>query len=103
MAGRLGNQSATVLNQRVVRIDEEKSLLYIMGNIPGSIGSLVRMRDSVKKVEKQLWDLQYPTYIPSEGEVEQPVLTWEGGNVDPFEVYYHENDVVSGMKEDGGD
>ena len=57
MAGHLGNQSATILNQRVVRIDEPRSLLYVMGNVPGSIGSLVKVRDAVKKIEKQWWDL----------------------------------------------
>ena len=57
MAGHLGNQSATVLNQRVVRIDEARSLLYVMGNVPGAISSLVKVRDAVKKTEKQWWDL----------------------------------------------
>jgi large subunit ribosomal protein L3 len=52
MAGHLGNVSATILNQRVVRIDIEKSLLYIAGNVPGGIGSLVKIRDAVKKTEK---------------------------------------------------
>lgn len=26
-------------------------------------------------------------------------MTWDGGDVDPFEVFHHENDVVSGAKE----
>jgi len=29
MAGRLGNRSATVLNQKVVKLDTERSLLYV--------------------------------------------------------------------------
>lgn len=102
MAGHLGNQSATVLNQRVVRIDEDKSLLYIMGNTPGAIGGVIKIRDAVKKVEKQLWDLQYPTFIPKEGEPSETVLSWDGGMIDPNEIYFHENDVVSGPVE-GGD
>jgi len=52
MAGHLGNQNSTVLNQRVVRIDPARSLLYIQGNTPGPIGGLIKMRDSIKKVEK---------------------------------------------------
>jgi ribosomal protein L3 len=52
MAGHLGNISATVLNQRVVRIDVEKSLLYVAGNVPGGVGAVVKIRDAVKKVEK---------------------------------------------------
>jgi hypothetical protein len=100
MAGHLGNVSATVLNQRVVRIDVEKSLLYVHGNVPGAPGNLVRIRDAVKKVDKQLWNLQYPTYI---GDDSEKLLTYDGGSVDPNEIFYHENDVVSGTKDEGGE
>lgn len=53
----MGGQSATVLNQKVVRVDLDRSLLYVKGNIPGPPGSLVRMRDAVKKIDRQWWDL----------------------------------------------
>jgi len=97
MAGHLGNISATVLNQRVVRIDVEKSLLYVAGNVPGGVGAVVKIRDAVKKVEKQWWDLEYPTNIPEEGS--DMLYTWDGGEIDPFEIFSHENDVVSGTQE----
>ena len=71
-----------------------------MGNVPGAIGSLVKVRDAVKKIEKQWWDLQYPTRVPSD-KLGEPILTWDGGEIDPAEVYVHENDVVSGTKDDG--
>lgn len=100
MAGHLGNVSATVLNQRVVRIDVEKSLIYLHGNVPGAPGTLVKIRDSIKKVDKQLWELQYPTYL---GHDSEKLLTYDGGSVDPNEIFYHENDVVSGTKDEGGD
>jgi ribosomal protein L3 len=100
MAGQLGYQSATILSQRVVRIDEPRSLLYVMGNVPGAIGNLVKIRDAVKKTERQWWDLQYPTRVPSD-KVEEAILTWDGGEIDPNEIYIHENDVVSGTKDDG--
>lgn len=99
MAGHLGNQKTTVLSQRVVRIDVDRSLLLVQGNVPGPVGGLVRIRDAVKKVEKQLWDLQYPTCLSPDDE---RLLTWDGGDIDPYEVFYHENDVVSG-NDDGGD
>jgi len=86
-----------------VRIDEDKSLLYVLGNIPGPVGGLVKMRDASKKVDKQLWDLQYPTYLPGTNAHDDHVLTWDGGEIDPFEVFFHENDVVSGNKDEGGD
>jgi len=57
MAGHMGDDSATVLNQRIVKIDTERSLLYIQGNAPGCIGGQVRVRDAFKKRNKQVWDL----------------------------------------------
>ena len=77
----------------------EKNLLYLKGNVPGAIGSVVRVRDAVKKVEKQWWDLQYPSFIPSM-ETPEVIQTFKGAEHDPFESYVHENDVVSGAKED---
>lgn len=29
-----------------------RSLIYIKGNVPGAISSLVRIRDAVKKIDK---------------------------------------------------
>jgi ribosomal protein L3 len=79
MAGHLGNQSSTVLSQRVVRIDEEKSLIYIQGNVPGPTGGLIRIKDAIKKIDRQLWDLQYPTNFES-ADIPDGVLSWDGGN-----------------------
>jgi hypothetical protein len=83
----------------VVKIDLERNLLYLLGNAPGPIGGLVRVRDAVKKIDKQWWDLQYPSLVPSMTQPEA-IQTWDGGSVDPFETYIHENDVVSGAKDD---
>ncbi len=52
MAGQLGNESATVLNQLVVKIDVPRSLLYVQGNVPGCISTAVKIRDAVKKIDK---------------------------------------------------
>lgn len=52
MAGQLGNESATILNQLVVKIDVERSLLFVKGNVPGGINTAVRIRDAVKKTDK---------------------------------------------------
>jgi len=52
MAGHLGDVSSTVLNQRVVRIDQDKSLLYILGNVPGAENGIVKIRDAVKKIDR---------------------------------------------------
>lgn len=33
----------------VMKIDTDRALLYIRGNTPGSIGSVVRIRDALRK------------------------------------------------------
>jgi large subunit ribosomal protein L3 len=68
MAGQLGNESATMLNQLVVKIDIDRSLLYVRGNVPGAISTPVRIRDAAKKIDKQFLNLLYPTWIPPSNE-----------------------------------
>ena len=48
MAGHMGNVKKTVQNLRVVKIDEENSLLLIQGAIPGFNGSSVIIKPAVK-------------------------------------------------------
>ena len=65
MAGRLGGYNATIQNQRIMKIDTDRALLYIKGNIPGGINAVVKIRDAVKKLDRQTYDLLYPTFIES--------------------------------------
>jgi large subunit ribosomal protein L3 len=51
MAGHLGHVNATTMNQMIVKIDAERSLLYIKGAVPGPISSVVRVRDALKKTD----------------------------------------------------
>jgi hypothetical protein len=93
-----------VVNQMVVKIDVDRSLLYIRGNVPGSISSLVKIRDAVCKTDMQYLDLHYPTWLPPKDEAAYRalprILTWEGPAQDPMEVYIHENDVVTGKDQE---
>lgn len=100
MAGRLGNRSATVLNQKVVKLDTERSLLYVQGNVPGAIGSVVKVRDAVKKIDRQVYELQYPTFVPTDENVKAKKMEYEGASLDPWLNDFHENDVVSGVDQD---
>ena len=104
MAGQMGNQNCTVHNQIVVKVDVDRSLLYIKGMVPGAISSLVRIRDAIKKIDKQYLNLDYPTWVPPTSEAELRKLpremVWEGPVQDPFEDYFHENDVVSGKDQE---
>lgn len=49
MAGHLGDERVTVLNLKVVSIDEARGLILLRGAVPGAEGGWVRVRDSVKK------------------------------------------------------
>ncbi|AKU98633.1 LSU ribosomal protein L3p (L3e) [Labilithrix luteola] len=48
MPGQYGNETVSILNLRVARIDAEKNLLLIEGGIPGSKNQLVTVRSGVK-------------------------------------------------------
>ena len=48
MAGHMGHEKKTVQNLRVVKIDEENSLLLVQGAIPGFNGSSVIIKPAVK-------------------------------------------------------
>lgn len=48
MSGHLGNEKRTTQNLEIVKIDIERNLLLIKGSIPGSKGSNVLIKHSVK-------------------------------------------------------
>lgn len=49
MAGHMGAEQVTVLNLKVVSVDEDRGLILLKGAVPGSDGGWVRVRDAVKK------------------------------------------------------
>ena len=48
MAGQYGNEQVTVLNLKVVKIDNEKNLIAVKGAVPGAKNGIVFVRNSVK-------------------------------------------------------
>ena len=52
MPGQYGNETVSVMNLKIVRIDPEKHLLLIEGGIPGAKNSIVLVRHAVKKADK---------------------------------------------------
>lgn len=48
MTGHLGDDLVTTQNLDIVRIDEERQLLWIKGAVPGSAGGFVTVRPAVK-------------------------------------------------------
>jgi large subunit ribosomal protein L3 len=49
MAGRVGHEKVTTLNLEVVSADSERDLLLLKGSVPGPRGSVVLIRNAVKK------------------------------------------------------
>jgi large subunit ribosomal protein L3 len=48
MAGRMGGKQVTALNLQVVSADPDRQLVLVKGAVPGSRGTVVVLRDSVK-------------------------------------------------------
>ncbi|AFX98438.1 ribosomal L3 family protein [Candidatus Endolissoclinum faulkneri L2] len=48
MAGHMGNKRVTIQNLTIVSIDTPRGLILVRGSVPGSKGSYVLLRDSVK-------------------------------------------------------
>ncbi len=49
MAGRMGNDTITILNLRVVGVDPEKHLLMLEGAVPGARGGLIKIQKTGNK------------------------------------------------------
>ncbi len=49
LPGRMGNKRVTVQNLEVIKVDGEKNLLLIKGAVPGPRGSLLIIKESVKR------------------------------------------------------
>jgi len=48
LPGHMGNRRVTVQDLEVVKVDLEQNLLLVKGSVPGSEGSLVRIKESIK-------------------------------------------------------
>lgn len=52
MAGRMGGKNRTVQSVWVYKVDADKNLLYVRGQIPGNAGEIVKIRDALRKAPK---------------------------------------------------
>ncbi len=48
MPGQYGNERVTIQNLEIVKVDADRNLLLIKGNVPGSKGSILTIKQSVK-------------------------------------------------------
>ena len=52
-AGRMGGETVTTQNLRVVKIDEEKQAIIVEGAVPGACGGLVYITKAKKKTSQK--------------------------------------------------
>jgi large subunit ribosomal protein L3 len=76
MAGQMGAQKVTTLNLEVVEGDAERGLLLIRGSVPGPSGSLVFVRNAVKR------DVVITVRAPAEVSEDAPADTESSENTD---------------------
>lgn len=53
MPGQYGNETVSILNLKIARVDAEKNLLMIEGGVPGATNGLVLVRHGVKGRERK--------------------------------------------------
>ncbi|MCB9962479.1 MAG: 50S ribosomal protein L3 [Hyphomonas sp.] len=64
MAGHYGQERVTTQNLEVVRTDTDRGLILVKGSVPGHDGTVVEIRDAVKKA--------LPTEAPAAGSFKAP-------------------------------
>jgi large subunit ribosomal protein L3 len=52
MGGQYGNETISILNLKVARVDAEKHQIMVEGGVPGSKNGVVLVRRAVKKIKK---------------------------------------------------
>ena len=66
MPGRMGGDRVTVPGVWVYRVDAERGLLYVRGQVPGHKGNWVSVRDDpamLSRGEESMRGLPFPTYV----------------------------------------
>ena len=48
LPGHMGNQTVTIQNLEVVRVDLDKNVILVKGSVPGAKGSILKIKDAVK-------------------------------------------------------
>lgn len=69
MAGHLGVERVTVQNLKIVHVDEAEGLILVQGAVPGSDGTYLEVRDSLKRTTK---DLPFPASVKASAPAPAP-------------------------------
>ncbi len=83
MPGRMGGERVTVQNLWLYKIDTERNLLYIKGQVPGNKGAYLRVTDAVKGARFPA-PPPVPTFVPEAGIVYPKEIAAPAPEVDPL-------------------
>ena len=81
MAGRMGNRKRTVQSVYVYKVDVERNLLYVKGQVPGKPGLFLKITDALRKPPQKP---AYPTWGFGEFAEGAPSGVSVGKMDDPF-------------------
>ena len=70
MAGHMGDRQRTQQNLEVVRVDDERGLIFVKGSVPGAKNSWLTVRDSVK-IDRHA-EAPYPAGLKSVANSNEP-------------------------------
>ncbi|XP_024361706.2 large ribosomal subunit protein uL3m [Physcomitrium patens] len=82
MAGHMGAVRRTVKNVWIYKIEPERDLIWVRGQVPGHKGNFVYIRDAFYK-KPDFSVVPFPTYAPDEDD-DLSALVADFGEVDPF-------------------
>ena len=91
MHGYMGGHTRVQYGLKVYRVDHDRCLVYLLGSVPGAAGELVEIEDA-RFMSKQNSDLiNFPTFLPKEGQFYASITQVEPPLQDPSEVWLHDN------------
>lgn len=91
MHGYMGGHTRCVYNLRVFKVDQDRSLLYLFGSVPGKQRELIEVQDARFSLRKNFPLLNFPTFVPKPGQHYASVVQMDPPIQDPSEVWMHEN------------
>ena len=88
MPGHMGTETVTIEVAKVYKIDIKQNLLYIEGPAPGKPGTLLRIRDSLRKPFTIKNPPPFPTYTLTNTDKEQLIKWTMNSYLSPTEEHY---------------
>ena len=75
MAGHMGDKERTQQNLEVVRVDDERGLIFVKGSVPGAKNAWLTVKDSVKVPRHA--EAPYPGALKGANDVAEPIAEAE--------------------------